>query len=84
MTNQEENRTSAEPDPLDETADGADEGTGDTIDDVSEQLRLDIQMGHVDADVVDVLEERLRKAGIDVRPEEIDDLAEEIENDASR
>ncbi|WP_227496933.1 hypothetical protein [Planctomonas psychrotolerans] len=55
-----------------------------TTDDVVEQLRIDIQMGHVDADVVDVLEERLKKAGIDMRPEEIDDLAEEIENDASR
>jgi hypothetical protein len=37
----------------------------------------------VQDDVSHVLEERFAEAGIDLRPEEVDDLAEEIERDAS-
>ena len=48
-----------------------------------EEVRDDILHGQVDDDVSLVLEERLEEAGLEMRPEDIDDLAEDIENDAS-
>lgn len=63
-------------------------GTGSVGD-----LLADIQLGHNDSDVANVLAqrlrrtvlaERLRRAGLEVRPEEVEGLAEEIENHASR
>ena len=50
---------------------------------IAEDVRHDIQLGHVQDDVSHVLEERFEEAGIKARPEEVDDLAEEIERDAS-
>lgn len=58
--------------------------SGKTIDDIAEEVRDDIHLGHIEDDVAHVLEERLKAAGIVVRPEEIDTLADEIENDSSR
>jgi len=59
-------------------------GTGQSIKGIVRDLLADIQLGHIDDDVVNVLAERLRRAGLEVRPEEVEDLAEEIENHASR
>ncbi|MGN7199862.1 hypothetical protein [Arthrobacter sp. SAFR-044] len=55
----------------------------ETPETIAEDVRHDIQLGHVQDDVSHVLEERFEEAGIDARPEEVDDLAEEIERDAS-
>lgn len=49
------------------------------VDDVSDEIRH----GHVADDVSHVLEERLHDAGVELRPERVDDLAEHIENDVS-
>jgi hypothetical protein len=46
-------------------------------------VRDEIRHGHVEDDVTHVLEVRLHEAGVDLRPEMIDDLAKEIENDVS-
>ena len=54
------------------------------MEDIADEVRDDIRLGHVvDDDVSHVLEERLEGAGIDMRPEDVDELAEEIERDAS-
>lgn len=58
--------------------------TGQFITGIVGDRVADIQSGHIDDDVANVLAERLRRAGIEVRPEEVEDLAEEIENHASR
>ncbi|WP_457963699.1 hypothetical protein M1E17_20060 [Arthrobacter sp. D1-29] len=55
----------------------------ETVESIAEDVRDDIRLGHIQDDVSHVLEERFRKAGINLRPEEIDDLAEEIERDVS-
>lgn len=55
----------------------------ETPESIAEDVRHEIQLGHVQDDVSSVLEERFEEAGIEARPEEVDDLAEEIEKDAS-
>ena len=55
----------------------------EAVEQVVEEVRDDIRHGQVDDDVSHVLEERLHEAGVDLRPEVIDDLAEDIENDVS-
>ena len=55
----------------------------ETPESIADDVRHDIQLGHVQDDVTHVLEERFEEAGIDARPEEMEDLAEEIERDAS-
>lgn len=57
--------------------------TEDAVDQVVDDVRDEIRQGHVDEDVTVVLEERLDEAGVTLRPERVDDLAEEIENDVS-
>ena len=57
--------------------------TTEAVEQVVEEVRDDIRHGHVTDDVSHVLEERLGEAGIGLRPETIDDLAEDIENDVS-
>lgn len=71
-------------DPVD-GSDGIVAGTEhlETPETIAEDVRHDIQLGHVQDDVTDVLEERFEEAGIEARPEEVDDLAEEVERDAS-
>ena len=60
--------------------DGAEEVDGvETAESIADEIRL----GHVEDDVSHVLEERFDEAGISLRPEAVDDLAEEIEKDAS-
>lgn len=59
-------------------------GSEQSIRGIVGDLLADIQLGHIDDDVAHVLAERLRRAGHEVRPEEVEDLAEEIENHASR
>jgi len=68
------------------SAEGFDDPQSDTTDveEIVDDVIADIQHGQIDEDVTTVLEERLEQAGIHVRPEEIDTLADEIENDASR
>jgi hypothetical protein len=60
-----------------------DASSPETVESIAEDVRDDIRLGHIQDDVSHVLEERFRKAGINLRPEEIDDLAEEIERDVS-
>lgn len=55
----------------------------ETVESIADDIRSDIRLGHIQDDVSHVLEERLRKASISLRPEQIDDLAEEIERDVS-
>ena len=81
-----------EPDGGTTTGDPGIAGTGsggevhespETVEHIAEEVRDEIRLGHVEDDVSHVLEERLDKAGIEMRPEDVDDLAEEIERDAS-
>lgn len=55
----------------------------ETADSIADEIRGEILLGHVQDDVSHVLEERLEEEGIDMRPEDVDELAEEIEKDAS-
>jgi len=55
----------------------------DAVERVVDEVRDEIRHGHVEDDVSHVLEERLHEVGVDLRPEKIDDLAEDIENDVS-
>jgi hypothetical protein len=55
----------------------------ETPESIAEDVRHEIQLGHVQDDVSHVLEERFEQAGIQARPEDVDELAEEIERDAS-
>jgi hypothetical protein len=55
----------------------------ETVERIADDLRDDVRLGHVQDDVSHVLEQRLEEAGIEMRPEDVDDLAEEIEKDAS-
>ena len=55
----------------------------ETPESIAEDVRDEIRLGHVQDDVSHVLEERFEEAGIKARPEEVDDLAEEIEKDVS-
>jgi methyl coenzyme M reductase alpha subunit len=53
------------------------------VEQVVEEVRDDIRRGQVEDDVSHVLEERLAESGVELRPETVDHLAEEIENDVS-
>lgn len=53
------------------------------VEEIAEDVRTDILMGHVEDDVSHVLEERFEEVGLTVPPDEIEDLAEDIENDVS-
>ncbi|MFJ4044291.1 hypothetical protein ACIPV2_00945 [Microbacterium sp. NPDC089987] len=55
----------------------------EAVEQVVEEVRDEIRHGQVDDDVSNVLEERFDEAGVRLRPEAIDDLAEDIENDVS-
>lgn len=55
----------------------------ETAESIAEEVRDEIRLGHVQDDVSHVLEERLEEEGIDMRPEDVDELAEDIERDAS-
>jgi hypothetical protein len=57
--------------------------SAETIERIADDIRDDVRLGHVQDDVSHILEERLDEAGIEMRPEDVDDLAEEIEKDAS-
>lgn len=59
------------------------ESQEETVQQVAEDVRSEIRLGHVEDDVTHVLEERLDEAGVHLRPEKVDDLAEDIENDVS-
>jgi hypothetical protein len=55
----------------------------ETAESIAEDVKDEIRLGHVQDDVSHVLEERFDEAGINLRPEAVDDLAEEIERDVS-
>jgi hypothetical protein len=57
--------------------------TVETAESIAEDVKDEIRLGHVQDDVSHVLEERFDEAGITLRPEAVDDLAEEIERDVS-
>ena len=73
---------------IDFAKDVADDGSEDLIEskiaEIAEEVLEDIQHGQVDEDVATVLRQRLEKAGVDLRPEALDNLGEDIENEASR
>ena len=73
--------TSSAPFDDDETVE--DTATTETPESIADEVRDEIRLGHVEDDVSHVLEERFEEAGIELRPEEVDDLAEEIEKDVS-
>ena len=64
-------------------ATGAEGDDGAAVEQVVLDVRDEIRQGHVEDDVTHVLEDRLHEAGVDLRPETIDELAEDIENDVS-
>ncbi|NUS34991.1 MAG: hypothetical protein HOQ04_00745 [Pseudarthrobacter sp.] len=70
-------------DPIEGDEDVAGTAAFETPESIAEEVRDEIRLGHVQDDVSHVLEERFEEAGIEARPEEVDDLAEEIEKDAS-
>lgn len=55
----------------------------ETPESIAEDVKDEIRLGHIQDDVSHVLEERFEEAGIDLRPEAVDELAEEIEKDVS-
>lgn len=55
----------------------------ETPESIADEIKDEIHLGHIQDDVSHVLENRFQQAGINMRPEEVDDLAEEIERDAS-
>jgi hypothetical protein len=55
----------------------------EVVEHIADDVRDEIRHGQVEEDVTHVLEERLDEAGVTLRPEAIDDLAEDIENDVS-
>lgn len=59
------------------------ESQEETVEQIAEDVRSEIRLGHVEDDVTHVLEERLDEAGVHLRPEKVDSLAEDIENDVS-
>ncbi|WP_163166098.1 hypothetical protein [Arthrobacter sp. Alg241-R88] len=73
--------TSSAPFDDDETVE--DTAHTETPESIADEVRDEIRLGHVEDDVSHVLEERFEEAGIELRPEEVDDLAEEIEKDVS-
>ncbi|WP_458779664.1 hypothetical protein [Arthrobacter sp. D3-16] len=73
--------TSSAPFDDDETVEDA--APTETPESIADEVRDEIRLGHVEDDVSHVLEERFEEAGIELRPEEVDDLAEEIEKDVS-
>jgi len=73
--------TSSAPFDNDETVE--DTAPTETPESIADEVRDEIRLGHVEDDVSHVLEERFEEAGIELRPEEVDDLAEEIEKDVS-
>jgi hypothetical protein len=63
--------------------DGVENPTEVKIEQIAEEVLEDIRLGLID-DVASALEKRLAAAGVELRPEAIDNLAEDIENEASR
>lgn len=72
--------TDANQEPL---SDDPAETQEETVEEIAEDVRSEIRLGHVEDDVTHVLEERFDEAGVHLRPEKVDELAEDIENDVS-
>ena len=49
------------------------------VEEIAEDVRHDILLGHVEDDVSHVLEERLEEVGLKLPAEDLDELADEIE-----
>jgi hypothetical protein len=62
---------------------GSEQDDEEIVEEVVEDVRDEIRHGQVTDDVSHVLDERLHEVGVDLRPERVDDLAEDIENDVS-
>ncbi|WP_169581259.1 MULTISPECIES: hypothetical protein [Microbacterium] len=60
-----------------------DDDRAETIERVVAEVEDDIRHGRVTDDVSRVLGERLEAAGVALRPDAIEELAEDIENDVS-
>lgn len=63
---------------------GAQDDTMQAVERIAQDLIEDIEHGRVRGDTAEVLEERLKAEGIDLRPEAIEALADDIEEEASR
>jgi hypothetical protein len=64
--------------------DGSEDPIESTVEQIAEEVLEEIRRGELDGDVAAVLRERLEDAGVDLRPEALENLAEDIENEASR
>jgi hypothetical protein len=60
-----------------------DESEEETVTRIVEEMRDEIVHGNFEGDTGHVLDERLAECGVSVRPERLDDLADEIESGAS-
>ena len=63
---------------------GAPDDTTEAVERIAQDLIEDIEHGRVRGDTAEVLEERLRAEDIELRPEAIEALADDIEEEASR
>ncbi|MGA0568575.1 hypothetical protein ACO2Q7_14690 [Rathayibacter sp. KR2-224] len=63
---------------------GAQDDTMQAVERIAQDLIEDIEHGRVRGDTAEVLEERLKAEDIDLRPEAIEALADDIEEEASR
>ncbi|MGN6198750.1 hypothetical protein [Humibacter sp.] len=63
---------------------GAQDDTMATVERVVQDLLEDIEHGRVRGDTAEILDERLRAEHIELRPEALDALADDVEEEASR
>ena len=63
---------------------GAQDDTMQAVERIAQDLIEDIEHGRVRGDTAEVLEERLKAEDIDLRPEAIEAIADDIEEEASR
>jgi hypothetical protein len=63
---------------------GAPDDTTEAVERIAQDLIEDIEHGRVRGDTAEVLEERLKAEDIELRPEAIEALADDIEEEASR
>lgn len=63
---------------------GAENDTMAAVERIAQDIIEDIEHGRVRGDTADVLGERLRAEHIELRPEALDALADDVEEEASR
>ncbi|GAB3610659.1 MULTISPECIES: hypothetical protein [Humibacter] len=63
---------------------GAENDTMAAVERIAQDVIEDIEHGRVPGDTAEVLDERLRAEHIELRPEALDALADDVEEEASR